>query len=315
METLPVPDNARQWPVWGTVARVLVTDPDLADDAAHLVREQLAWVDAAASRFRADSELMMLPRSADGGVDTQISPVLADLVHAAITAARLSDGDVDPTLADALHALGYTEDFAAVAAREPALGVPVTVVRRVHAPVAERVLLDGHRLRLAPGVRLDLGATAKARAADLAAARVHAQLGTGVLVSLGGDLATAGPSPALGWQVRVQDGADQPATVVALHGGGLATSSTLSRRWRHGTRLVHHILDPRTGLPAEPVWRTVSVAAASCVAANTATTAALVRGAGAVARLRRAGGPARLVHADGSVVTLQGWPAEPRRAA
>jgi thiamine biosynthesis lipoprotein len=90
----------------------------------------------------------------------------------------------------------------------------------------------------------------------------------------------------------------------------MATSSTISRRWRRGGRLLHHVLDPRTCQPVKPVWRTVSVAAPSCVDANTQSTAALVRGLDAPARLRAEGLPARLVAADGAVCTLGGWPAE-----
>jgi FAD:protein FMN transferase len=118
-------------------------------------------------------------------------------------------------------------------------------------------------------VLLDLGATGKAYAADRCAARVAADRGVGVLVSLGGDIATAGPAPDGGWRVLVQDGPGEPSCVVGLPSGtALATSSTRSRRW--GTSL-HHILDPRTCRPAEPLWRTVSVRAADCVTANAKT--------------------------------------------
>jgi thiamine biosynthesis lipoprotein len=97
------------------------------------------------------------------------------------------------------------------------------------------------------------------------------------------------------------------AATVALRGGGLATSSTTQRRWRRGGQEVHHILDPRTGAPAAAIWRTVSVAAASCVEANTASTAAIVLGATAPAWLLRMRLPARLVRHDGAVVATCGW--------
>lgn len=303
LDTLPLEAGARQWQVWGTTARILVADPDIADDAEQLVREQLDAVDLACSRFRPDSELALLPRLDDGGVDAEISPRLADLVAVALHAAALSSGDVDPTLADDLCALGYTVDYARIGE----VRVPVTLSRR-RRPRHDAVRLEGQRLRMPSGVHLDLGATAKARAADLAAAEILVRLGTAALVSLGGDIATAGAAPDGGWQVLVKDGPGQPATVVGLLGGGLATSSTLTRRWRHGTRLVHHILDPRSGQPAEPFWRTVTVAAADCVAANTASTAAVVAGPSAPARLH--GLAARLVRRDGDVVRLGDWPEE-----
>ena len=74
--------------------------------------------------------------------------------------------------------------------------------------------------------------------------------------------------------------------------------------------MLHHILDPRTGLPAEPVWRTVSVAAGSCVDANAASTAAVIRGRRALGWLAQLGLPARLVDATGVVFTVAGWPDE-----
>jgi thiamine biosynthesis lipoprotein len=158
-------------------------------------------------------------------------------------------------------------------------------------------------------VRLDLGATAKAVAADRCARLVSGSLGVGVLVSLGGDIATAGPGPVGGWQVLVRDRPGEPSTTVRIADGtALATSSTLGRRWTAGGQSRHHILDPRTCLPAEPVWRTVSVGAPDCLAANTLSTAAIVRGHAAVPWLRSLGAPARLVAADASVVTLGGWP-------
>jgi thiamine biosynthesis lipoprotein len=186
-------------------------------------------------------------------------------------------------------------------------------------PGWRRVELDeaGLLVSLPAGIRLDLGATAKAWAADRSASRLAAELGCGVLVSLGGDISVAGAAPEGGWRIRVQDVSGRPedppagpSAVVAIHDGGLATSSTTARRWRRGGDVLHHILDPRTGLPAPPVWRTVSVAAGSCVDANTASTAAIIRGHGAPAWLAGLGLPGRLVDEGGSVLTVAGWPAE-----
>jgi thiamine biosynthesis lipoprotein len=174
------------------------------------------------------------------------------------------------------------------------------------------VRLDGRQLTVPADVRLDLGATAKAYAADMAAADVAARLDVGILVSLGGDIATAGPAPYGGWRVLVQDNPGDPQCTVALPAGSaLATSSTVSRRWSRDGHTLHHILDPRTGRPAVPLWRTATAAAARCVDANTATTAALVRGDGAIDWLSRTGLPARLVDADLRVTTLNDWPAAP----
>jgi thiamine biosynthesis lipoprotein len=132
-----------------------------------------------------------------------------------------------------------------------------------------------------------------------------------VLVSLGGDIAVAGEPPGGGWPVLVTDNHRSEGArgqVVSIREGGLATSSTTVRRWRAGTVELHHIVHPATGAPVAEVWRTVSVAAASCIDANTAATASIVRGDAAPQWLESLGLSARLVRWDGDVVTVGGWP-------
>jgi thiamine biosynthesis lipoprotein len=102
---------------------------------------------------------------------------------------------------------------------------------------------------------------------------------------------------------------------VVIRDGGLATSGTSARRWSRGTAALHHIVDPRTGLPARTSWRTVSVAAATCLDANIASTAAVIRGERAISWLSELRLPARLARPDGSVLTLAGWPAASRHDA
>lgn len=227
--------------------------------------------------------------------------------------AEITDGDVDPTVGAAMIALGYDRDFDAIPAATDIERVTVVAVpgwRSVHFDPATRALT------LPPGTQLDLGATAKGWAADRSANRISEVTGAGVLVSLGGDTAVAGQPPQPeGWRIRVQDvtspldqAPEGPTQVVAIKAGGLATSSTAVRRWRHGGDVLHHILDPRTGLPAESDWRTVSVAAATCASANIASTAAIIRGRRAQSWLGQMGFPARLVAIDGTVTTVGGWP-------
>lgn len=316
-------EASASWQALGTGVQVIVTDPRQLPAARELLAEDLAAVDQACSRFRPDSEIVGLDtaRPAAGAArrpgwtgPVRISPLLAEAIGAALRAARATGGDVDPTVGRAMDAIGYDRDFPLVAADGPAVKLRVVAV-----PGWRQIELDeaGCLLSLPAGVRLDLGATAKAWAADRSAARLAASLGCGVLVSLGGDIAVAGPPPDGGWRVRVQDVSGRPedppvgpAAVVAIREGGLATSSTTARRWRRGGDLLHHILDPRTGLPAPPVWRTVSVAAGSCLDANTASTAAVIRGRGAPTWLAGLGLPARLVGEAGDVLTVAGWPAE-----
>lgn len=316
--------GVRDWALWTTDARLVVTDPRLLDAATAIVHEVTDAIGRACSRFRDDSELSLLAPDLPGGVE--VSDTLAGLVVAALTAARDTDGDVDPTLGADLVALGYEQDVpttpapAGGAVPEPgrlAVAEGVTVApgpRRV--PAWPRVRLDRRVLTVPAGVRLDLGATAKAVAADLAVRRVADELGVGALVSLGGDIATAGPAPdgRTSWRVVVQDLPTDPAATIDLAAGhALATSSTQKRRWSSGGRPVHHILDPRWGVPAAPVWRSVTVAAPTCLRANTLSTAAVVRGLRAVDRLEALGAPARLVDAQGRVVVTGGWPPETGR--
>jgi thiamine biosynthesis lipoprotein len=300
VETLPVGEDTAQWDVWGTVARIVVLDQDRLAAATALVKAELAAVDRACSRFRPDSELNAACRTA--GRPVTVSPLLADLVAAALDAARRSGGAVDPTVGGALCNLGYDRDFAELTGRTVA-----PAMRVFPSPDWTAVRLDGDRLSVPSGVLLDLGATAKAVAADRAAALVALRLGTGVLVALGGDIATAGPAPEGGWRILVQDRPGDPSCVVTLPAGAaLATSSTAGRTWGRPGELLHHIVDPATGRPAPRVWRTVSVAAFSCLQANTLSTAAVVRGHEAPEFL--GGVPSRLVTPDLDVLRLGGWP-------
>jgi len=312
LELLPLSPEARQWQVWGTTARIVVTDPRIADAAQTLVSTHLDAVDAACSRFRDDSELATVQHrlTADPGTPVAVSPLLADLITAALQAAMRTEGDVDPTLADDLSALGYNRDYALIELESP-VRMTLRLTRRTRHRWAEvRLTGDGRQLVMPAGVHLDLGASAKAFAADRAADAVAEQFGCGVLVSLGGDIATAGTAPTAGWQVLVRDGEQEPSSRIRLDAGALATSSTVSRRWRNGTRAVHHILDPASGQPAEPIWRTVSVAAGTCVEANALSTGSIVRGWQAVEWLRSGGYSARLVGANGEIIRLGDWPAE-----
>ena len=166
-------------------------------------------------------------------------------------------------------------------------------------------------VRLRPGTQLDLGATAKAFAADRIVAAIHRETGSAALVSLGGDVAVAGALDGGGWPILVTDDSrDAEATgqVVEIREGGLATSSTTVRRWVAGEVELHHIVDPATGAPAAERWRTVSVAAESCLAANVAATAAIVLGDRAVSWLGAQGAAARLVRPNGAVLAVGGWP-------
>jgi thiamine biosynthesis lipoprotein len=304
------PSSSVSFPALGTTAVVAVSDPEWLERARDAVEEVIEAFDLACSRFREDSEVRALGAAASGA-PSPVSPLLFDAVAAAMRAARLTNGDVDPTIGEALIALGYDRDFAAVGAAGPAREPRVATV-----PGWRTVALDQDALtvRIPKGVELDLGATAKALAADRAAAAAHHATGCGVLVSLGGDLAVAGPVPSEGWRVRVTDdhrgGVDAPGQWIAVRSGGLATSSTTARRWETAFGQLHHLVDPASGRPVDSCWRTVSVNAASCLDANIASTAAIIRSERALRWLESLGLPSRLVGEDGTVTYVAGWPAE-----
>jgi thiamine biosynthesis lipoprotein len=280
----------------------VVADVDRLDAAIAIADGLLAEVEIAASRFRPDSELLNLRAGWN-----DLSPMLADLVREALTAAWLSDGAVDPTVGATMAGLGYDRTLAAVRA----VGLPrLSVVPSVAGWRSLR--LDGSRLFRPADVQLDLGATAKAVAADRTAAAIADALGTGVLVSLGGDIATSGPAPDGGWQVTVQDlPTDAPQQVTLNAGAAVATSSTAKRTWQRDGRTLHHLVDPATGAPTAGPWRAVTVVATDCARANTASTGAIVKGHKAMGWLRGLGFPARLTDEAGRVRTINGFPEEP----
>ncbi|MGZ6963157.1 MAG: FAD:protein FMN transferase [Acidimicrobiia bacterium] len=290
----------------GTTARIVV-DGGSSRDALSLMAEELEQFEQACSRFRPDSDLSRVNDLSGRAV--RVDPVLLEAVEIALRAARITGGRVDPTIGKALRLLGYDRDFATMDKDRPGF-----VVQAQRGPGWECVEVDRTRctIRVPKGVQLDLGATAKGFAADRVARHTSAALGCGVLVSLGGDIAIEGPAPTAGWSVRVTDdhaaSDEAPGQTVSLRSGGLATSSTTVRRWSQGGAVRHHVLDPTTGLPTSGPFRTVSVTAATCVDANTASTAALVLGDAAPPWLAARHLPARLTYHDGRVLCLAGWP-------
>ena len=324
------------WEALGTSAVLQVTNLRALARARAIVKRELDLIDRACSRFRPDSDLQRV-NTAQGRY-TSVSPLLIEAVQVALDAAELTGGDVDPTVGNALVLAGYDRDWAQlerpVDGPEPA-GVfespggphrgygPVhggprgdrtdrvsrpcrTTIRARVTPGWRAIEIDRERtaIRVPTGVHLDLGATAKAWAADRAVAAAHKATGAGSLLGLGGDIATAGAAPEAGWQICVTDDhRSAPGTqgqTVAIRSGAIATSSTAVRRWMHEGRMRHHIIDPATSAPVARTWRTVSVAAETCLDANIASTAALVRAGSAPEWLERLGLPARLV---------SGWPA------
>jgi FAD:protein FMN transferase len=293
-----------EWQAFGSGAILVTTDAGRLPDARSAVQRTLDAINRACNRFDPGSELARV--NAISGRRVRISSLLAKALGVALDAAAATDGAVDPTVGACLEAAGYDRDFASVAGS-------AAQAEFIPAGGWHAVDFDGAAatVRVARGTKLDLGSTGKALAVDMAASAAARAAGCGVLFSLGGDLAVAGEPPERGWAVHVTDdhaaGARAPGQTVTIRSGAIATSSTLVRRWRRRDH-VHHIVDPGTGAPASEVWCTVSVAASSCVEANTHATAAIVRGDRALEDLAALRLPARLRSPRDEVRHVGGWP-------
>jgi thiamine biosynthesis lipoprotein ApbE len=324
-QSFPAGDVAcATWEAFGTSVVLRVSDPGALARARTHAELELDAIDRACSRFRGDSELSRV--NASRGRPVQISDLLMEALELSLCAAELTDGDLDPTVGRALELAGYDRDWRALT--HPRGEEPQRAANRApdHRPRPagritlrrrsgwRTVALDRERASVCmpKGIRLDLGATAKGWAADRAAKTAAVAGGCSALVSIGGDIATSGCGPADGWRIHVTDDhrsqPTAPGQTIAILSGGLATSSTTVRRWRHDGGTAHHIIDPRTGAPAQTPWRTVSAAAATCAEANIATTAALVKGSAAAEWLGETGLPARLIDHHGRVLYVGDWP-------
>lgn len=299
---------SRTWTAWSCTVRLTVDDPAVLGAACGELKVLMDRVDKAASRFRPDSELSVVNTRA--GALVPVSRLLVDLVDVSLVAAQMSGGAVDPTVGPAVIAAGYDADIEAVRRRFPQPAVdPKPVAGWQEVRLNRKLALLG----VPKDCALDLGATAKAWTADRAANVISKRYGCAVLVEIGGDLRAAG-APAKPWVVTVAERAGDQGVLVTLAHGGLTTSTRTVRRWQTPTGYGHHVIDPRTGRPADGLYRTASVWAPTAVRANTFSTALIATGEAAVGRLKLAGHPARLIADDGQVTELSGWPTASRAA-
>ncbi|MFZ1062992.1 MAG: FAD:protein FMN transferase [Acidimicrobiales bacterium] len=290
--------------VWGMSGSLHVEHPRHGDFARQRLWYWLDAVDASCNRFRRDSELSRLNEG--HGHAVTVSETFARCLGAALESARLTDDLCDPTVLDALVSLGYDRDY------DELVGATVMVQDSRPAPGIGAISFDPdeRRVLLKDGCLLDLGASAKALAADLVADEL-AEYG-GVVVEIGGDVALRGSGPDGPWVIGVADRlelrGDEPR--VSQRGGGIATSSTTTRTWFAKGSTYNHIIDPRTGSCASGPYATATVSASSCVIANAFATAALLWGEEAGYHVAQAGWSARLVRHDGRVELVGGWPQE-----
>jgi FAD:protein FMN transferase len=291
----------------GTYVYVATRDPGQLAAARRLTEAVLAEVDRTCSRFRDDSDLVRA--NAAAGHWVEVDPLLVAAVGVAVDAARATDGIVHPLLGRQLVSWGYDRDYGELVDTGPATPPPAPGPRSWTG-----LGLAEDAIRVPAGTALDLGSTGKAFAADLVAATLAGELSASAIVSVGGDLAVARPDDEP-WPVAVSGRLDEPTVIVWLERGGLATSNTQVRRWTRAGTAYHHLIDPRTGAPATSTWVTASCLGTTSVAANTASTAAIVLGAEAPAWLEEHGVTARLVAADGAVRRTGAWPVDQEAAA
>ncbi len=255
------------------------------------------------SRFLPESELSQLNRQA--GTPVSVSPLLFRVLYAAYTAAQETEGLFDPTLLPQLVGIGYDRSFDEL---------PAIIPASKHTPRSgggwREIRLDHRRRRvtLPAGIGVEVGGIAKGMAVDAAIAQLRLLGVQTALVNAGGDLVVMGqPVGQEHWPLSVV--IKDTSFVIPFQYGALATSGVDRRHWQQGTRIRHHIIDPRTGESSQSGLWSVTVAAESCQRAEVAAKAAFLLGAEQGRDfLNDSGLSGLLVRVDGSWTSAGSWP-------
>jgi thiamine biosynthesis lipoprotein len=280
----------------------LVTIGDADPDALLL----LDHLESRWSRFLPDSDVSRLNLA--GGHPVHVDPVTITLVSTMIEAWRATDHRFDPTILPALIAAGYRASI------DDARRVTILSSGAMHVGGFDRdeATLDGVEIdpeastvRLPPGLFVDAGGIGKGLAADLSVTSALRAGAAGAMTSIGGDISMGGRPPEGGWVVHIEHpeaGRGNVATITVT-GGGVATSSTRSRRWWHEGAQRHHVIDPWSGAPSTTDLSSVTVVARSGWLAEAHATAALLAGsAEVIAYARRHDLSALAVTNDGRIL-------------
>jgi FAD:protein FMN transferase len=267
----------------GTTVELLVEAHDTSAPFA-AVEAEFERLEQIMSRFRRDSELSLL--NGVGELDASLD--LTEVLTLACEARERTGGRFDPTTYDAVVAAGYDRTFGELP--------PDSVNGRAPARCGGGIEIRGRHIRLEPGFHVDLGGIGKGFAAERAAERLA--LAGPCLVSAGGDVAVRGVPSHGFWAVAVEDG-----PTLALIEGGLATSGSDRRRWRHGGVEQHHLIDPSTAAPAESDLLRVTAAGRDAVDAEVSAKALFLAGRAAA---EAAGIPAVLITVEGETVLTGG---------
>ncbi len=294
-----------RWRAMGAHAHVVLVDahPSLLDHAVARVEA----LEARWSRFRPTSEVSAINRAAPHPV--VVSPETVDIVQRALAAQESTSGWFDPGMLVELEAIGYDQSFETLDRVATMTPLPLGKIRS-ESSTSRSIRVDPFvgSVAVADGCGLDLGGIGKGRAADLVAAEL-AFGAAGVLVNLGGDLRAVGRGPtSAGWVIAIDTVYDEPQTRLALGDGAVATSSQLTRRWRHADVVRHHLIDPLTLSPARSDVAAATVVAGEAERAEVLAKAALVAGAASgAALLADHDVAAQLVLVDGSVERYGGF--------
>lgn len=299
--TTPAGLRREEFRAMGTTISLLLPESQ-AELGAQIVRTLFTEWEQTLSRFLPESELSQLNQQA--GTPIAVSDLLYSVLATALTAAQATQGVYDPALLDQLVRVGYDRTFDELPAvgfdpiipGEPGgrwRGIKVDPIRR--------------QVTLPAGMKLDFGGIAKGMAVDAALERLQQSGISSALVNGGGDLAVLGLPPAEEqWQIAVP-GRGQ-FWKIPLHHGAVATSGIARRHWMQGQTLRHHLLDPRTGLPAQSDLWSVTVVADRCEQAEVAAKVAFILGSKPGADfLRRHHIAGLLIYEDGTWETVEPW--------
>ena len=291
------------------VTGVVVAAEDRAQEAEMAlgqVQSLFAEVEATLSRFRPESDLSKLNRSA--GASYQASPMLFNAVDKALKAARDSDGVFDPTILSALVGAGYDRSFELLTNREAETAEPATLSRFTWRDV--RLDYSRRRIQLPEGCGIDLGGIGKGWTVDLA--RLLLWPFEHFAVDAGGDIYVAGTqADGKEWTIAVDDprrpGSD--LCVLRIRDRAVATSTVVRRHWLRGGQERHHLIDPRTGAPSVGDVLAATVVADTVARAESLAKVALILGrdAGVEYLSRQLGAAALLALADGEVALTDGF--------
>jgi thiamine biosynthesis lipoprotein len=300
--TTPAGLRREEFRAMGTTVSLLLPE-NQGELGMQIVRTLFSEWEQTLSRFLPESELSQLNQHA--GTPVAVSDLLYHVLATALNAAQATQGVYDPAMLDQLVQLGYDRTFDDLPAVrfEPIIpGEPGGGWRGIRVdPIRRRVSLPA-------GIKLDFGGIAKGMAVDAALEQLRQNGVSPVLVNAGGDLAVLGLPPAEEhWQISIP-GRDQFWTI-PLRQGAIATSGIARRHWWQGQTLRHHLLDPRTGLPAQSDLWSVTVVTDRCEQAEVAAKVAFILGSEQGADfLRRHWIAGLLVHGDGTWETVEPWP-------